>query len=213
MGRTVGVLVAGGAGKRLGLGIPKALVRVGGVTLLERGLRTLAAVCDEIVATAPGEMMLPLPEGRLVAPRAGTVRRVDDPAGPAGPLAGVVAGLAACPFDRAVVLGVDFPFLEPGTLATLLGRLAGHGAVIPAPGGLPQPLAAAYAPAAREILAARLASGERALTVAVEALDALRLGDDALARLAGGLDNFFNLNTRADLAEAERRLAAREAAR
>ena len=52
-----------------------------------------------------------------------------------------------------------------------------------------------------------------ALRRAVDALDALRLDDDALTRLPGGLESFFNLNTREDLAEAERRLAAREAAR
>jgi len=207
------VLVAGGAGSRLGLGIPKALVRVGGVMLLERGLATLAAVCDEIVVVAPMEMALPLPEEGLLGFRGCTVRRTSDPPGAAGPLAGVVAGLAARPFDRAVVLGVDFPFLAPEALAPLLAELGGQRAVIPAPGGLPQPLAAAYAPEAREILATRLSSGERALTVAVEALNALRLEDAALARLPGGLDNFFNLNTRADLVEAERRLAAREAPR
>jgi len=98
-------------------------------------------------------------------------------------------------------------------LAALLERLGDHQAVVPRPAGVPQPLAAAYAPVARDILAARLAAGERALTVAVQPLDALRLDDAALERLPGGLESFFNLNTRADLAEAERRLAEREAAR
>ena len=167
MAASLGVLVAGGAGARLSLGVPKALVRVGGLTLLERGLGTLAAVCDEIVVTAPAALALPLPEGLVAARRAHPVRRADDPAGSAGPLAGVVAGLSACPFARALVLGVDFPFMDPSTLEALLARLGPHEAVVPAPEGVPQPLAAAYAPASRGILAARLAAGERALTVAV----------------------------------------------
>jgi molybdopterin-guanine dinucleotide biosynthesis protein A len=213
MAGTLGVLVAGGAGSRLGLGSPKALVRVGDATLLERGLRTLAALCDDVVVAAPADLGLPFPAesgrgrgGRLPA-------RAFDPPGASGPLAGVVAGLSSRAFESAVVLAVDLPFATPAALAALLGRLGDHQAVVPVPGGVPQPLAAAYAATARDILAVRLEAGERSLIRAVDRLDAERLDDDALARLPGGLETFFNLNTREDLAEAERRLAAREAAR
>jgi molybdopterin-guanine dinucleotide biosynthesis protein A len=41
----------------------------------------------------------------------------------------------------------------------------------------------------------------------------LRLDDAALAGMPGGLACFFNLNTPADLAEAERRVAARAESR
>jgi molybdopterin-guanine dinucleotide biosynthesis protein A len=203
---TLGVLVAGGAGTRLGLGLPKALVRVGGATLLERGLRTLETACDEIVVAAPASLALPLPNGS----RGGlSPTPVADVEGAAGPLAGVVAGFSSRTFARAVVLGVDFPCVTSAALESLLARLGDRGAVVPAPGGVPQPLVAAYAPATRAILAARLVAGERSLRRALEALDVLRLEDDALARLPGGLESFLNLNTRGDLADAERRLAAR----
>lgn len=207
---TLGVLVAGGAGSRLGLGTPKALVRVGDTTLLERGVRTLAAVCDQVVVAAPAAMTLALPAG---AHGAHAPTRACDPEGAAGPLAGAVAGLASHRFERAVVLGVDFPCVTPAALEALLGRLGDHQAVVPVPGGVPQPLVAAYAAGARSHLAERLDAGERSLIRAIETLDVLRLEDDALSRLPGGLENFFNLNTRADLADAERRLAAREASR
>jgi molybdopterin-guanine dinucleotide biosynthesis protein A len=213
MSGTLGVLVAGGAGSRLGLGCPKALVRVGETTLLERGLRTLAAVCDDVVVAAPADLALRFPAAPGSGPGGGPPTRVFDPPGAAGPLAGVVAGLSSRPFSRALVLAVDLPFVTSPALVALLGRLADHQAVVPAPGGVPQPLAAAYAAPARAILAARLEAGERSLTRAVDSLDALRLDDEALRRLPGGLENFFNLNTREDLAEAERRLAAREEAR
>jgi molybdopterin-guanine dinucleotide biosynthesis protein A len=204
---TLGVLVAGGAGSRLGLGVAKALVRVGESTLLERALRTLAAACDHIVVAAPAALALPLPP---VGPGGATPGRVVDVAGPPSPLAGIVAGLSARPFDRAVVLGVDFPFATPAALEALIARLGDHDAVVPGPGGFPQPLAAAYAPSARTLLRARLEGGERSVVRALGALEVLGLDDDALGRLPGGLEN---LNTRDDLAEAERRLAAREAAR
>ncbi len=210
---TLGVLVAGGAGARLGFVVPKALVRVGEATLLERGLRTLAAIADEIVIAAPADLALPPPLEPIRGLAGREAARASDPPGFVGPLAGVVAGLSSCPFERAVVLAVDLPFATAAALSELLARLGHRQAVIPVAGGFPQPLAAAYAASARPILAARLEAGERYLVRAVEVLDAERLDEEAVKRLPGGLENFFNLNTREDLAEAERRLAAREAAR
>ena len=75
---------------------------------------------------------------------------------------------------------------------------------------MPQPLAAAYSPSAAPTLASRLHAGERSVTHAALALDPLFLGDEELARLDGGLENFFNLNTPADLEEAESLLRVRE---
>ena len=210
---TLGVLLAGGAGSRLALGVPKALVPLGGVTLLARGVAILAAVCEEVVVTAPAALE-PALAGTLGGMGETRARfRTDGPTARAGPLAGLVAGLTAAPFERAVVLAVDLPFVPPALLETLLARLGAHHAVIPVPGGFPQPLAAAYAPEAAAILARCLAAGEHAPTRALGSLDALRLDDETLAGLPGGVDGFFNLNTRDDLAAAERRLSAREARR
>lgn len=200
--RTLGVLVAGGAGARLGLGVPKALVRIGGTTLLARAIATLASACDEVVVVAPATLALP------ADPRA---RRVDDPPGMSGPLAGMVAGFAAASWERAFVLGVDFPFLTAATVKALLDRFGaarGADAVVPTPGGVAQPLAAAYAPPARDVLAARLAAGERAPGRAIAALSVLALDGEALGSLPGGADAFFNLNTPADLAAARACLEA-----
>jgi molybdopterin-guanine dinucleotide biosynthesis protein A len=169
------------------------------MTLLSRAEELLASLCEDVVIAAPDGLALP----------AHRFARVGD-ASPAGvPLAGLVAGLSARPFERALALGVDFPLMRMEMLAALLARLGNRAAVIPAPGGVPQPLAAAYAGQALAPLAASLASGERAVTAAALALDPLVIPDAELARVEGGLDCFFNLNTPDDLAEAERRPAAR----
>jgi molybdopterin-guanine dinucleotide biosynthesis protein A len=193
MGRTLGILLAGGHGSRLALGLPKALVRVGGLTLLERALAVLGALCDEVVVTAAADLALPVAGSQHVA----------DPPGCSGPLAGLVAGLEARPFERAIALGVDFPLMRAGMLRALADRLAGHPAVVPVPDGLPQPLAAAYAPRAVGPLAASLAAGERAALPAVERLRPLAVPDQELALLDGGLDCFLNLNRPEDLVRAE----------
>ena len=202
MVRTLGVLVAGGRGRRIGLATPKALLRVGGMTLLERALATLEPLCDEVVVAAPHGMTLPVPPRSLV----------EDWPGAAGPLAGLVAGLGARPHERALVLGVDFPCLGPAALAALLARLPGRAAVLPAPGGVPQPLASAYGATAASLLAERLRAGERSVTAAALTLDPLLVPDVELSGLEGGLVNFFNLNTPEDREAAERALAARERA-
>jgi len=199
--RTLGIVIAGGLGVRLGHGAPKALVPVAGKTLLDRALRLLESCCDDVVVAAPSGRALPI-AGRS---------RVDDVPGAAGPLAGLVAGLAARPFERAIVVGVDFPLMRAPTLEALVARLERDRVVvvIPAPGGVPQPLAAAYGSDALRPLAESLAAGERSITAAVLALGHTLVGDAELASMGGGLEDFFNLNTPEDLLEAERRLAAR----
>src|SRR5260221_9967118 len=103
--------------------------------------------------------------------------RIDDPEGGSGPLGGLVTGLAARAFDEAIVLAVDLPLLMPGTLAALRALRGDAPAILPAPDGVPQPLAAWYTPLALPALARSLAAGARAGTGA------------ALPRAAGGARN------------------------
>jgi len=195
----VGIVLAGGQGFRLGLGRPKALAEMGGTTLLERAIAILAGVADEVLAVAPASMALPIPRAS----------RVDDPPGAAGPLAALVAGLAARPGIPAVALGVDFPLARSSMLRALLEALPGASAVVPAPGGIPQPLAAAYAPAALAMLSEWLRAGERALVPVVRRLEPRWVMDDGIERFEGGLDNFLNVNTPADFERAAALLAPR----
>jgi len=189
-------VLAGGEGRRLGLGRPKALAALGGATLLDRAVATLEAACGDLLVAAPAT--LALPGCRAV--------RVDDPPGVAGPLAGLVAAARARPRCDAVVLGVDFPLVTPAWVAALLGHVASCDAVLPCPGGRPQPLAAVYTARALEHLVARFEAGERAVTAALAGLNAARLDDAALAALPGGADALLNVNTPDDLERALRAL-------
>lgn len=47
------IVVAGGMGHRLGAPLPKALVQVGGKTLVEHAVANAIAIADEVVVTAP----------------------------------------------------------------------------------------------------------------------------------------------------------------
>jgi molybdopterin-guanine dinucleotide biosynthesis protein A len=197
MSRVVGVLLAGGRGARLALGRPKALALLSGATLLERARSTLARVCDEVVVVAPPAHDLPLPAGS---------RRVFDEG--VGPLGGIAAVCAAASFDRACVLGVDFPLVRPEALAFLLDGLDTASAVVPAPGGRAQPLVAAYRRDTLVALAGAYARGERSIVRALHALAPRLLDDAAVGALPGGLNNVFDVDTPDELAEAGRRLRA-----
>lgn len=197
----LGLILAGGVGRRLEPGIPKPRVEVGGVSLIERAVRTLEALCEPIVVTAPAAARSAL------SPLPARARFVADPEGAEGPLAGLVAGLSAVRYDEALVLGVDFPLATPAFFERLLNRLRARPdahAVVPMPDGIPQPLAAVYRPAAREVLAALLAAGERSVTRAVVSLDPLWIDHRALSD--EDRDALFNLNTADDRVEAERRM-------
>jgi molybdopterin-guanine dinucleotide biosynthesis protein A len=195
----VGILLAGGAGLRLGAAGPKAIAVLGEESLLARAVRTLERTCRTNVL-APG--------ARLDLPDPGWPR-VRDAYGAACPLGGIVAGLAHAAERPALVLAVDFPLVRPATLEALLDRLeAPWDAVVPAPAGRLQPVCAAYAPAARPKLDARLLAGERSITAALAALEVLRLDDAALAALGMEPHELLNVNRPAEMEEAARHLRA-----
>lgn len=187
---TLGVLLAGGRGRRLGLAVPKALATLGGRTFLELALEALGGACDEVVVALPAGLDLPL---------AG-VARVDDLEPDAGPLAGMIAAFDTRVFDRAIVLGVDYPLMRAGVLRELVRAFdeqPGLDAVIPVADDRAQPLAAVYAPSAVPILRAHFEQGGRSV---MEGVDRLRT-----ARLVMTGDAFTHVNTPDDLARAESR--------
>jgi molybdopterin-guanine dinucleotide biosynthesis protein A len=107
------IVLAGGAGKRLG-GADKAAIEVAGATLLERTLdATRGAVVTVVVGPA-----------REV--RAGVVVVQEQPPG-GGPVAAVAAGLrataSASATDVVVVLACDMPFVDAAALDGLVREL------------------------------------------------------------------------------------------
>ncbi len=111
------VVLAGGASRRFGS--DKLAHRIGGVSLLERSVRAVAGLVDEIVVvTAPGRPEPTFDLGAAAAP----VRFVADTEAHGGPLVGLRAGLGAARGATVLVVGGDMPSLVPGVLALLLER-------------------------------------------------------------------------------------------
>jgi molybdopterin-guanine dinucleotide biosynthesis protein A len=113
-----GIILAGGAGSRLGPGPPKALRSFGGSTLLERALQLLSVRVERTFVAVPHSFPLP--------PDVTRFERVDDLASGDGPLAGLVPALeraATARADVAWVIPADLPLLGDAHLDALLFAL------------------------------------------------------------------------------------------
>lgn len=194
MGETrdpIGVVLAGGSGRRIGGG--KAVVELRGTPLVHYPLRALQAVLAEVVVVAKqGSALPPLPGVPIWI----------EPAQPRHPLAGIVHALegagATAELDglarEILVSAGDLPFLDPELVERLAHADAqGAAAVVPRAGGRLQPLLARYAPAAYASLEAALrADPLPSLTDAVAALGPRVIDVDDVRP-------FFNVNVPEDL--------------
>lgn len=156
----VGVVLAGGRGRRLGG--DKAVATLHGLPLLHYPLRALASVTGTRAVVAKAATALPpLPAG---------VARWEEPDEPQHPLTGVVHALRRAAGAPVLCLAVDLPLLDAATLRALLAApVAGSPCVVASAGGRLQPLCALWHPQALEALL-RL-PGDVAMADAVASLD------------------------------------------
>jgi molybdopterin-guanine dinucleotide biosynthesis protein A len=192
-----GIVLAGGASRRMGT--DKAALRMpDGEVLLDRAVRHLTeAGADEVVVATGTAGRL----GELPWTEVG-----DGAHAGRGPLAGLLAALSLLAgADRpplALVLAVDLPFASPTVLRWLARELAVTGVpgLLPlaAVAARPQPLHAAYQPAAvAPHLAASLAAGELRVLRALAAAGAVQVAVPGADR-----DWHRNVNTPLDLRRA-----------
>ena len=193
-----GLILAGGGGRRLG-GADKALLRLGGQSLLDRATERLHPQVDEIALSANGD------PDRFTG-FDGPVLRDAGGAG-MGPMAGVLAGLdwlAEVGGDCLATVAVDTPFFPCDLVARLVLAAEGaNGFALAECGGRLHPTCGLWPLRLRPVLQHALLAGER------------RIGDWSLAQGAARAvfpvtqpDAFFNINTPADLEKAEALLKA-----
>lgn len=131
----IGVVLAGGESKRMGR--DKALIEVGGRSMIEWVAEALGGACEQVVVSGRpdghGYPTLPDPYG--------THR---------GPLAGLVAALEAFPGRALALVAVDQPWVRSGTVEEL-GGLMDDLAVVPVEGGVRQTTCAVYPPGLAEV--------------------------------------------------------------
>ncbi len=186
-----GVVLCGGHSTRMG--IDKATIDAGGVTLLQRAVERLGEVCDPVLI-APGRLPLGV-EGR---------HNVADALPGAGPLAGIVAALRESPHTLLAVVAVDLPWLDPRLIRLLAGRIGDRDAALCESSYGIEPLHAVYARSALPAAEAALHSADRSLRSLIGRLRTVRVTETE--RRAAGIPEGFarNVNTPADLADLRR---------
>jgi len=195
------IVLCGGRSRRFGA--DKAACVIGGATLLERVVSVLSVLEREIIFVGAG----PLP-----APRPGKIssRWVSDVYPGAGPLGAVYSGLAASGYPYNLVVACDMPFLNGELLSHMMAEASGYDLVIPRSGDYVEPLHAVYAQACRDILAQLIAQGQLQLQALLSRVRVRYIDEAEWRRFDPERRSFFNINTREDLARAQRIAAGGE---
>lgn len=192
------IILAGGHGKRLGT--DKALLEMGGQTLVQRAVATLAALSDDLVVVIRPDQALHLPGARVV----------NDLAPYQGVLAGIAAGLAAAQHEWSLLVACDMPFLNLDLLRYLIEQADAHDIVVPRLEVGLEPLHALYHRRCLAALESALQAGERRVRAFYSALDVRYVSPEEMARLDPAGRSFFNINTPEDLATARHWLGAQD---
>lgn len=189
MSRVAAVILSGGKAERLG-GINKALIEIGGQTLVERA-RAAVAGCDPVV--------LAIGQSDFVA--GGMIAVPDIVSDYAGPLAGVAAAverLGNSPAEWLMSLAVDTPFFPHDFVDRALPLAVNADAVIGCFGAQNYPTNALWRLSAIRDLpqGARDGTAPHSLKRLIASLKSVRLDYAATA----AEDPFLNVNTAEDLA-------------
>jgi molybdopterin-guanine dinucleotide biosynthesis protein A len=180
------------------MGRPKAMLKIGGTTLIERTVGELLGAFDDVVVVAA-----PATEG-IELPAVGPAAIVRDSQAYRGPAEALARGLRAARHDVAFVCSCDLPMLRAEVAGRLIALLDDFDAVIPRIGDRLQLLHAVYRRRCADALDAMSARDERRLGALVEAINARIVPETDYRRADPEALSCFNINTPEDYARAAR---------
>jgi molybdopterin-guanine dinucleotide biosynthesis protein A len=200
-----GVILAGGQSRRMGQ--DKALLSLGGRTLLQRVIDVLAPICSELILVTND------PERYTSF----ALRAVPDIFPGTGSLGGLYTGLAASRSEGAVAVACDMPFLNAALLNYLVEQSSDVDAVVPdlstvaaTAGDRPKakqldlhPLHAVYRRACLAPIEEQLRAGDLRMMGFFERVKVRYVKRADVMRFDQQLRSFFNVNTPEEWAQAE----------
>jgi len=193
--KVTGVVQAGGKSTRMG-GRPKALIQLGGRSIVERVVAALTPVVDDVlVVTNTPELyaFLGLPMVADVYPDHGS-------------LGGIYSGLSAAG-EIAFTVACDMPFLHPEVVRLVVARAGEGDVVIPRVGEQYETMHAAYGKACLSHIEERLRAGRLRIVGFFDRVRVVEIGEAEIARFRDPAVAFMNVNTPDEL-ERARALAA-----
>jgi len=203
MSERTAVVLAGGRSTRFG-DEDKTVADLAGTPMIRRVVDRVAPAVDAVVVNCRPAQVPAIREA--LADAAVPVTFAEDDYPDEGPMAGMATGLRAVETEFAFVVACDMPFVEADFVDYLFERATGHDAAVPRPDQWFETTHAVYRAAAMaDACEAALAAGEERIVAPLFDLDFVVV-DDAEVREHGHRHTFENCNTRADFADAERRL-------
>ncbi|MES0371195.1 MAG: molybdenum cofactor guanylyltransferase, partial [Mariprofundaceae bacterium] len=127
------VVLAGGESRRMGT--DKAHVKLAGSSLLERVLKVVTPLFDDVMVSRHDH------DGDCVGDGEG-VRVIEDQLDGRGPVVGLCSALQQARHDYVFVTACDMPFIAPGLISYLTSLRSGFDIVVPVRDGRPEPLCA-----------------------------------------------------------------------
>jgi molybdopterin-guanine dinucleotide biosynthesis protein A len=128
-----GIILSGGAGRRMG-GREKAFLTLDGETFIQRKIRLLKPLFDELLVIVNRAELYSGIEADIL----------EDETPGDGPLMGMYTGLKASSSDINFITSVDSPFVHTGLVEYLLSEIEDRDAHVPVWRGYLEPLYAVY---------------------------------------------------------------------
>ena len=185
------IILAGGEGSRVRGN--KALEFIGGRSSIQRVVERVAVVSDQILIVG-SPVQFSFLSGYDVEYRA------DSHPGK-GPLGGIYTGLASSKSLYNLVVACDMPFLNVALLHYMMKLSPGFNAVIPKVGMI-QPLHAIYCKSCLDGIRRRLENNQLGVTYFLKTVNVRYIDQIECQRFDPQLLSFFNVNSQADLAQA-----------
>lgn len=182
-----GIILAGGKSSRYGCN--KALVEFNGARLIERAVRVLKAVFQEVilVTNTPADYaFLDLP-------------MVQDLIRGLGPIGGIYTGLETISSKAGFFVACDMPFLHQKLIRHMLKVREDFDVVVPRMGRFIEPLHALYTKNCLPVIKASIDARQYQVAQCFQALRVKYLQGEELLAFDPGLTSFFNINEPKDL--------------
>jgi molybdopterin-guanine dinucleotide biosynthesis protein A len=193
-----GVIQAGGKSTRMG-GRPKALLDLGGRSIIERVIEAVApSVNDLLLVTNTPELYRHL-----------GVPMVADAYPDHGSLGGIFSGLRAAPGEVAFTVACDMPFVHRDVVRLVVDRVGESDVVVPRVGDQLETLHAAYAKSCLPHIESRLLAGRFKIVGFFDAVRVREVPEREIAQHGDPALLFMNVNTPDDLERARALHAAR----
>jgi molybdopterin-guanine dinucleotide biosynthesis protein A len=216
------VVLAGGESRRMGR--DKAQVKLAGSSLLERVLKVVYPLFDDVMLSRrdkkgddkKGNSLLSSERKSETVPFLSklssflSVRIIEDQLPGRGPAIGLCAALGQAKHPYVFAIACDMPFISSRLVESLVSDHLDYDVVVPVHENRLEPLCAVYSTACLEPLSERVRQGKRGLVSFIEKSSGLkvrRVKEQELGKIDPALRSFVDIDSLPALAEAETMLA------